>query len=357
MKVLTVIGARPQFIKAAPISKALSKQGIFEYLVHTGQHYDYDMSQLFFEELDLPQANVNLGVGSGSHAHQTGEMLIRIESILLAENPDLVLVYGDTNSTLAGALAAAKLNVKIAHVEAGLRSNNRKMPEEINRILTDHCANLLFCPTQRAVDNLAGEGILNGVFLTGDTMYDSLVQFVGKAEKTSKILQALNVEPKKYLLATIHRASNTDSREKLLNIITALEKSGEEVILPLHPRTRAALESLNIQMDDFPKIRIIDPVGYLDILWLESNARMILTDSGGIQKEAYWLKVPCITLREDTEWVETIQSGWNVLSGSDVEPILRLIKSFKVPDTSFSTGNISSAADRIVEILAKEMSE
>ena len=352
MKIVTVIGARPQFIKAAPVSKALQAAGHREFLVHTGQHYDYGMSQVFFDELGLPQPDVNLGVGSGNHGHQTGQMLIGIEEILLTEKPDWMLVYGDTNSTLAGALAAVKLHIQLAHVEAGLRSFNRKMPEEHNRVLTDHCANLLFCPTQTAVDNLAKEGIFNGVHQVGDTMYDAVLQFLDIARQRSIVLTSLGLQPKSYLLATIHRASNTDSMENLHNIFSALAETGEMIILTLHPRTRAVVDHMNFAMADYPNIRVVDPQGYLDMLMLEQNARMILTDSGGIQKEAYWLGVPCVTLREETEWVETVQQGYNVLAGADPEQILKAIRSFTIPEVTPVLYGEPWAATRIVQILA-----
>jgi len=334
MKVLTVVGARPQFIKAAPVSKALQAAGHHEFLVHTGQHYDHAMSQVFFDELGIPQPDVNLGVGSRSHGRQTGEMLMQLEEVILAQKPDWVLVYGDTNSTLAGALAAAKLHVPVAHVEAGLRSFNREMPEEHNRVLTDHCSDLLFCPTQTAVENLTREGISRGVHLVGDTMYDAVLQFSELAQQRSTILQALDLVPKQFLLATVHRPYNTDNFENLRSIVTALIECDETVIFPVHPRTRirlaeAGLESLIVNTK---KVHLIDPVGYLDMLMLEQHARLILTDSGGMQKEAYFFAVPCVTLRPETEWVETVEAGWNVLVGSIKEQILEAITSFGQPD-------------------------
>ena len=351
MKVLTVVGARPQFIKAAPVSRALHEAGITEFLVHTGQHYDYGMSQRFFDELDLPEVDINLGIGSGGHAAQTGEMLTRIEEQLLAQKPDVVLVYGDTNSTLAGALAAAKLNLKLAHVEAGLRSFNKEMPEEINRVLTDHCADLLLCPTQTAVDNLAKEGVVDGVYLVGDVMYDAMVQFMQKAEASSSILNILGLETKGYLLATIHRASNTASRDKLTGMLTALNQCGHKVILPLHPRTRAALEGFGILVDEFTNITVIDPVGYLDMLLLERSALAIVTDSGGIQKEAYWMHIPCVTMREETEWVETVHSGWNVLAGTDTQRILEGIRGFESARMDLPRAAFAPCAPRVVELI------
>ena len=332
MKIVSIVGARPQFIKAAPVSRAIREHNekeknprIIEVLVHTGQHYDHGMSQIFFDELDIAEPHLNLGVGSGSHGWQTGQMLVHIEEVLLAEKPDYVLVYGDTNSTLAGALAAAKLNLPVAHVEAGLRSFNREMPEEHNRIVADHCADLLFCPTQTAVDNLAREGITNGVHLVGDTMYDAVLQFSSIAQTRSTILEDLGLESKTYLLTTIHRPYNTDIPENLGNIFQAFTEIGEVIVFPVHPRTRkkiAALESASSQELVPRNIKLIDPVGYLDMLVLEEDARLILTDSGGMQKEAYFFGVPCITLRPETEWVETVETGWNVVAGADISSIV-----------------------------------
>jgi UDP-N-acetylglucosamine 2-epimerase len=283
------------------------------------------MSQVFFDELGLAEPDLNLGVGSGPHGWQTGQMLMRIEEVLLAEKPDFVVVYGDTNSTLAGALAAVKLRIPLAHVEAGLRSFNREMPEEYNRVLADHCADVLFCPTQTAVDNLAREGVTNGVHLVGDTMYDAVLQFSATARKRSTILKDLDLEPKTYLLTTIHRPYNTDISENLRNIFQAFAEIGEVIVFPAHPRTSkkvAALESAIPQEVVPANTRMIEPVGYLDMLVLEENARLILTDSGGMQKEAYFFGVPCITLRPETEWLETIETGWNVVAGADVSAIV-----------------------------------
>ena len=326
MKVVSVVGARPQFIKCAPVSCEL-RQVAQVVLVHTGQHYDDSMSGVFFRELGLPEPDYHLAVGSGSHGHQTGEMLRKIEDILLKEEPDVVLVYGDTNSTLAGALAAAKLHIPVAHVEAGLRSHNRKMPEEINRVMTDHLSALLFCPTETAVENLKQEGVTEGVHLVGDVMYDALLDGVEIARRTSTILDRLALEPQRFILATVHRAENTDQPQRLEGIVTALvglAKAGHRVVFPVHPRTQKLLS-----MHFFGRcegIVQIDPVSYLDMVFLELMARLILTDSGGIQKEAYWLQVPCLTLREETEWGETVQSGWNRLVGTDPHRILRAVE-------------------------------
>ena len=331
MKTATILGARPQFIKAAPVTKVLRDKGHKELLIHTGQHYDDEMSAVFFRDLELPEPDYNLGVGSGPHGRQTGQMLIGIEKVLLAEKPDWVLVYGDTNSTLAGAVAACKLRIHLAHVEAGLRSFNREMPEEHNRVLTDHCSDLLFCPTQTAVNNLAKEGITKGVHLVGDTMYDALLQFIEIARRRSTILHDLELKPKSYLLATVHRPYNTDNPENLCNIINAFIQIQQPIIFPVHPRTRRKIEELNldyaISQNGNPKL--LDPVGYLDMLCLEQNAKMILTDSGGVQKEAYWLKVPCITLRDKTEWIETVKDKWNILVGANPKLIKKAIREFE----------------------------
>jgi UDP-N-acetylglucosamine 2-epimerase len=328
IRVLTVVGARPQFIKAAPVSKALAAAGHQEFLVHTGQHYDHGMSQVFFEELGLPEPDVNLGIGSGPHGRQTGEMLIKLEAVLEAQRPDRVLVYGDTNSTLAGALAAVKLRIPIAHVEAGLRSFNRTMPEEHNRVLTDHCADLLLCPTQTAVDNLAREGATQGVHLVGDTMYDAMLQFADIARCCSTILQDLELEPKGYLLATVHRPYNTDNAERLRSILAAFAEIEEPIIFPVHPRTRQRMAEFGLANPQsvFCNPQLLEPVGYLDMLALQRHARLILTDSGGIQKEAYCLAVPCITLRPETEWVETVTAGWNVLADADPTAIVAAVR-------------------------------
>jgi UDP-GlcNAc3NAcA epimerase len=330
MKIITIVGARPQFIKSAPVSLALAKLGYDESIIHTGQHYDYGMSKVFFEEMGIREPMINLNVGSGSHAHQTSQMLVGIEAILQSNNPDIVLVYGDTNSTLAGALAAVKLQLKVAHVESGLRSYNRQMPEEYNRILTDHCSDLLFCPTQTAVDNLNHEGIQNGVHLVGDTMYDAVLQFSQISSRQSGVLNLLRLKPKEYLLATVHRPYNTDNPNVLESILTAFQQIDEKIIFPAHPRTLNALKTLNVPIS--PNVQIIDPVGYLDMLSLEQNARVILTDSGGIQKEAYFFKVQCLTLRPETEWIETTASGWNTLVGTDPERIISALKTSLPPN-------------------------
>jgi len=350
MKIISIVGARPQFIKCAPLSRELRKVHQ-EILVHTGQHYDHGMSDIFFEELKIPKPDYNLGNGSGNHGEQTGKMLTEIEKVLIKEALDLVLVYGDTNSTLAGALAAVKLHIKVAHVEAGLRSFDRSMPEEINRVLTDHISDILFCPTQTAVDNLSKEGITQGVHLVGDIMLDALDHNLKAAKMRSKIIEELGLEKQKYLVTTVHRPGNTHSINNMRSIIEALGETGMHVVFPVHPGTQKCLQEYGL-IERMPgNVRLIKPLGYLDMLMLMANARKILTDSGGIQKEAYMLGVPCITLRENTEWVETLEGGWNVLVGADkrkiVEAVLRSCPDSLQQDRFGGTG----ASKNILNIL------
>jgi UDP-GlcNAc3NAcA epimerase len=319
----SIVGARPQFIKLAAVSSAI-RQEHQEFIIHTGQHYDYCMSEKFFDELDIPAPGYHLGVGSGTHGDQTGRMLGAIEQALLKERPDRVLVYGDTNSTLAGALAAAKLHIPVAHVEAGLRSFNRTMPEEINRVVTDHLSDRLFCPTETARKHANNEGITQGVEVVGDVMYDVLLQVQSKIDAHQKsILPMLGIVPQAYMLVTVHRAANTDDPETMHRIAQALNKLEMSVIFPVHPRTRSCLERYSISWKKH--VQLIEPVGYIDMLALEREAYRILTDSGGVQKEAFLLGVPCITLREETEWTETIEAGWNVLVGSRWEAIVEAV--------------------------------
>jgi len=379
MKIVTVVGARPQFIKAAAVSRAIqafnrssvplgSKKRIREILVHTGQHYDYLMDRVFFEELRLPKPDYHLGAGSGSHAVQTGRMLEGVERVLEKEKPEITIVYGDTNSTLAGALAAAKLNIPVGHVEAGLRSYRRSMPEETNRLLTDHLSTLLFCPTAQAVRNLSKEGIRNGdkavVNNVGDVMYDSILYYSQLAEKKSTILEDLNLLPHTphsalrtphYYLVTLHRAENTDDPKRLKSIFTALREIGKEipVVLPLHPRTKKMMRVQRL-IKEAKGIQLIDPVSYLDMLKLEKHAKVILTDSGGVQKEAYWFRVPCITLRDETEWMETIRSGWNVLVGTESDSIVKETKRQKGRRSPASKTGIfgdGKASEKIIQVL------
>jgi UDP-N-acetylglucosamine 2-epimerase len=329
MKIVSIIGARPQFIKYAILSKEIRKKHQ-DVLIHTGQHYDYDMNRVFFDELGIPAPNYNLGIGSGSHAYQTGEIMKATEEILIKENPSIVLVYGDTNSTLGGALAAVKLHLKIGHIEAGLRSFDKSMPEEINRILTDHCSDYLFCPTQTAVDNLKLENMETGAFLTGDVMVDAL-NFYKEVAERSEILKTLELMNKKYVVVTLHRASNTDIRQNLENIVSALIElgnKGETVVFPVHPRTEKLLRSHGLYDALENNIKLSGPLGYFEFLKLLNHSKKVLTDSGGIQKEAYILKVPCITLRENTEWTETIREGWNILAGTNKDKIVRLAREF-----------------------------
>ncbi len=350
MKIASIVGARPQFIKAAPLSRRL-RQEHSEILIHTGQHYDANLSQVFFEELRLPEPDYNLGVGSGWQGAQTGRMLEAIENVLLKENPDWVIVYGDTNSTLAGALAAAKLHIPVAHIEAGLRSNNRHMPEEINRILTDHISDLLFCPSENAVTNLGTEGIFSGVHNIGDIMVDSLRWANSSCHELSPICAAHGLVGNDYLLATIHRAENTDDPDRLSAIFLAINQLTEPVILPLHPRTCLAIEQQGIALR--PHIHPIEPSGYCSMIALEKHARMILTNSGGVQKEAYWLSTPCITLRDETEWIETVAAGWNLLVGADTAAILRAVENFDPPLARPTLYGDGYAAERAVNILNK----
>jgi UDP-GlcNAc3NAcA epimerase len=315
MKVASIVGARPQFIKAAVVSKALASAGVSDVLVHTGQHYDFEMSAVFFDELDIPAPKYHLGVGSGHHGAQTGRMLEAIESVLLRHRPDMVLVYGDTNSTLAGALAAAKLQIPVSHVEAGMRSFNRQ-PEEINRVLTDHIADVLFAPTATAMRNLANEGIpAERIIRTGDVMYDAALQFAAHADAFSHVLRRLELQPRTYILATLHRSENTDDRNRLRAIFEGIADVARQlpVVLPLHPRTRKEVERAQISGAVLQRIRLLKPLGYLDMTMLEKHARLIATDSGGVQKEAYFHGVPCVTLRGETEWTETLEGGCNQL--------------------------------------------
>ena len=344
MKIATVVGVRPQFIKMAPVSKELRKH-FDEIVIHTGQHYDYEMNKVFFDELNIPEPDYHLGVGSGSHGYQTGEMLKRIEEVLMEEKPDFVSTYGDTNSTLAGALAGAKLHIKVGHVEAGMRSFDKSMPEEINRVLVDHCSDLLFCSTKTAVENLRREGITDGVYLTGDVMVDSLLYNKEIAECKSAILNDLDLKSIEYLVATVHRASNTDNKENLKNMVDAFLEVDKTIIFPMHPRTEKFLKEYGLYDKLKESVKLIKPLGYLDFLKLMNHAKKIITDSGGIQKEAYILKVPCITLRENTEWVETVEDGWNVLAGANKKRIIKMVTNFeplfKTHKDRFGSGNAS----------------
>jgi UDP-GlcNAc3NAcA epimerase len=317
-RLVTVIGTRPQFVKAAMVSRALAGASVPERIIHSGQHYDPGMSQVFFDELGIPRPDVHLDVGSGSHAAQTGRIMERLEPVLHATRVPIALqVYGDTNTTLAAALTASKLGVPLIHVEAGLRSFNRAMPEEVNRIVTDRLSALLCCPTQTAVENLAAEGIVDGVYLSGDVMFDATRHFAGRADERVRLSTLIPFAPAEYAVATVHRAENTDSPAVLRRLLDGLSRLGLPVVFPLHPRTRARLAGVAAP----PSVHFLEPLGYLAMLKLVSHARAVLTDSGGLQKEAFWLNVPCITLRSETEWVETLEGGWNRLAGTEPDAI------------------------------------
>ncbi|MCK5846827.1 MAG: UDP-N-acetylglucosamine 2-epimerase (non-hydrolyzing) [Bacteroidales bacterium] len=347
MKIITIVGARPQFIKAAAVSRAFAKHSqIEEIIVHTGQHFDANMSDIFFEEMQIPKPHYNLDINGLGHGAMTGQMLEKIEKVLIKENPDWVLVYGDTNSTLAGALAASKLHIKIAHVEAGLRSFNMKMPEEVNRILTDRISTILFCPTQTAIDNLSAEGYDNidiKTSLCGDVMQDAAIFYAEKSRKPNFDI------PKEFVLATIHRAENTDDLSRLHSIIDALHEIGEKtpIILPLHPRTVNIIKNNSIDIDH-SKVNIIQPVGYLEMVYLLQNCKMVMSDSGGLQKEAFFFAKPCITLRDETEWVELVNNGFNTIVGADKTKIISTFHNQKFDiDFSVNLYGGGNAADKI----------
>jgi len=346
---MTIVGARPQFIKAAPVSRVLRRQHD-EFLLHTGQHYDDEMSDLFFRQLQIQAPDQNLEVGSGRHGAQTGAMLAGIESVAMDQRPDWLIVYGDTNSTLAAALVGAKLHIPVAHVEAGLRSFDRRMPEEVNRVVADHVATLLLCPTETAVRNLEREGITSGVSMVGDVMFDAFQQNVQVAQKSSGILADLGLAPNGYHLLTVHRAENVDQPDLLEAILRGVADSGRRVIFPVHPRTRAVLKSTALTVPG--NVTLIDPVGYLEILVLEENAEAIVTDSGGVQKEAYFAGRPCITLRTTTEWTETVEAGWNVLVGTDSAVIARAMREFRPEGPRPKLFGDGHAAERVVEALS-----
>lgn len=362
MKIVTIVGARPQFVKAAAFSKAFRKENT-EILVHTGQHYDPSMSDVFFEELKIPKPDYNLEIGSGSHGMQTGRMLEKIEEVILIEKPDGILVYGDTNSTLAGALAASKLNIPVFHIEAGLRSYNMTMPEEQNRILTDHISKYLFCPTNTAVENLKKEGVVKGVFQVGDIMYDTVLNNLEISEEKysngrwldelkKDNLEMPDLELKKYYLATIHRPVNTDDPKSIKKIFTSFNKLDKPVLLPLHLRTVNLIKDLDLSYEN---IIVVKPIGYLLMLYVLKNAYLAITDSGGLQKEAYFVKVPCVTLREETEWVETLENGWNVLSKIDENAIISAINrplDFLNLEQPLHFGD-GMSAKKMVEIITK----
>ncbi len=348
MRIVHIVGARPQFIKLAPLYKEIKKAQLEQIIIHTGQHYDDKMSKVFFEDLKIAKADVNLSINGGSHAYQTAEMMKGIEKVLLENENIIVVIYGDTNSTLAGAVTAAKLNLPIVHVEAGLRSNNREMPEEVNRILADRISNYLFAPTQTAVDNLKEEGLTHITYFTGDIMTDSINQNIIIAEEKSNILQDLKLNSKDYYLLTLHRPYNVDNPKKLNSIIEKLNGLDKKVIFPIHPRTRKILD--NNKLNNLDNIFLIEPLGYLDFLVMEKNACKIITDSGGIQKEACLLKRPCITLRTETEWVETVDAGVNMLVTEIKETLVSEIIKF---NPTFENKNIfgKDVSKKMVEII------
>jgi UDP-GlcNAc3NAcA epimerase len=332
MKIVSVVGARPQFIKCAALSKELSAKHD-EVIVHTGQHYDFNLSEVFFNDLDIKKPAYNLGIGSGTHCYQIGHMLMAIEEVLIKEKPGMTLVYGDTNSTLAAAIASSRLHIPIGHVEAGLRTSYvgyKGIPEEMNRILTDHCSDLLFCPTRGSVDNLKKENIVNGVYLTGDVMVDILLQQKKEAEKLNKV-QELGLIDKQYIFVTVHREHNTDDPKNLGNIVDALCELNQTIVFPIHPRTEKALKKHGLydKLDKNGNVKIITPLPYLESLCLIGHAWKVITDSGGVEKEAYILKVPCITMLETSPWIETVEDGWNVTVGSDKDKIVKMARNFE----------------------------
>ena len=349
MKIISVVGARPQFIKLAILSKEL-RENHNEIIIHTGQHYDDNMSRYFFEEMQIAKPDYNLNIGSGSHGKQTAEMLIGLEDIFLHQKPDVVITFGDTNTTLATGLAATKLNIPVAHVEAGLRSHNREMPEEINRILTDHISDYLFAPTLTAMENIKSENLYGKPFLVGDVMYDSLLYYGKIAEQNSRILKNLKLKQKEYILLTLHRPYNVDNIQKLQNIFSALKQTKRFIVLPVHPRSRKMIESTNTIIPE--NISIIEPLGYLDFIFLQKHSEKIITDSGGIQKEAYLNGIPCITIRPETEWIETVKAGWNVLVGDKKDQLIENCLHFKPSHNRpryFGDGNSSKKIISILE--------
>ncbi len=351
MKIASIVGARPQFIKAAVIGKAIAKRSEAEEIViHTGQHYDENMSKIFFDELEIKKPDFNLGVGSASHAVQTAKMLIEIEKVLLDVKPDWVVLYGDTNSTIAGSLAAAKIHIRTAHVEAGLRSFNMRMPEEINRILTDRISNVLFAPTQNAMNLLAKEGLSTNAILSGDVMFDSILFYEKLAEEKYSLEEIIDLN--EFYLATVHRAENTDIPERLQNIFEAFSELDAPVVVPLHPRTRKLLDGVKYS----DNVKIIEPVSYLKMVLLLKHSKKVLTDSGGLQKEAYFLKKPCVTLRDETEWIETLEGNWNFIVGANKEKILEKIavNDFAEQSNAFGDGK---AGEKIVDELIKRQSK
>ena len=354
IRILTVLGARPQFIKASPVCDAFTENGIEELIIHTGQHYDEMMSDTFFKEMDIPKPFANLNVGSKSPATQVANIILKLDPIIENLKPDLVLVYGDTNSTLAGALAGCKREIPVVHIESGLRSRNKSMPEEHNRILTDHCSDILFCPTSSAVRNLKIEGLTTHVSLVGDTMYDTVRLFSARAEETSQVLYKFNLARQEYVLTTLHRGYNTDNHSRLSKIFSSMSKCGKSFILPMHPRLKEKISRFAIDIPN--NVNLVEPVGYLDMLMLQKNSTAIVTDSGGIQKEAYFLQKPCITLRPETEWIETLEGGWNRLCWHEIDKLSLIIKNavsenFGEQRPHFGDGY---ASGRIVDVIKQQ---
>ena len=352
MKIISVVGARPQFIKLAILSKEL-RENHNEIIIHTGQHYDDNMSRYFFEEMQIAKPDYNLNIGSGSHGKQTAEMLIGLEDIFLHQKPDVVITFGDTNTTLATGLAATKLNIPVAHIEAGLRSHNREMPEEINRILTDHISDYLFAPTLTAMENIKSENLYGKPFLVGDVMYDSLLYYGKIAEQKSRILKNLKLKQKEYILLTLHRPYNVDNIQKLQNIFSALKQTKRFIVLPVHPRTCKMIESTNTIIPE--NISIIEPLGYLDFIFLQKHSEKIITDSGGIQKEAYLNGIPCITIRPETEWIETVKAGWNVLVGDKMDQLIENCLHFKPSHNRPRYFGDGDSSKKIISILESHL--
>ena len=368
MKLFSIVGARPQFIKIAPICRAIASRNkdshvLDDVIIHTGQHYDPSMSDVFFDELNIPKADFHLGVGSGAHGAQTGQMLEKLEELMLSQKPDMVVIYGDTNSTVAGALAAAKLHIPIAHIEAGLRSFNRKMPEEVNRIVADHISDMLLAPTPTAIANLEKENLADRTIYSGDIMHDAVIYNCKLAEKKSSILKDLSLTSNDYAVVTVHRAENTDDTERLgiiLNALNEVAEGGLKLVFPIHPRTKKTISTQFTDWKPSENLQLIEPVGYLDMLQLVANAKMALTDSGGLQKETFFLNCPCITIRDETEWVETVDGGGNIVTGVDKNKIIDAvnywIKKTEKEDVDFSiqaqkafgTGN---SADKIIQAI------
>lgn len=351
MKLVTIAGTRPQLVKVAAVSRKI-REVFEEVLINTGQHYDYNMAGVFFEQLNIPKPDYDLGIGSMSHGKQTGNMMMKIEEVIEEERPDGVVVYGDTNSTLAGALVASKLHIPVFHIEAGLRSYNKAMPEEINRVMTDHISELLLAPTGLAVQNLKKENISNGVYQVGDVMYDAVLYNMQIAE-TKHSIEDYKLEPNKYILGTIHRAENTDSKERMQNIVEAFINLNEQVFLPLHPRTKNKLVQYHLleELEGSENITIEEPVSYLEMLLLEKNAKAIVTDSGGVQKEAYFAKVPCFTLRDETEWVETVETGWNQLIDPVEQNLADLMINFKPKEYKENLYGDGKAGEKITKLI------